>query len=68
MLAGDTGRSFHNHLHIHVRPGPPPGQFSTDPGPAPKMGVANRTIPFTFREVDDVPKMLNSYTSKNQEI
>ena len=68
MLAGDTGRSFHNHLHIHVRPGPPPGQFSTDPGPATKVGVANRTIPITFREVDDVPRMLNTYTSENQEI
>ncbi|MBK8021900.1 MAG: hypothetical protein IPK19_10875 [Chloroflexi bacterium] len=66
MLAGDTGKSFHNHLHIHIRPGPAPGGFSTDPGGG--AGMANRTIPFTFREVDDVPTILNTYTSENTEI
>lgn len=63
MLAGDTGRSFHNHLHIHVRPGPAVGGFSTDPGGG--TGTANRTIPFVFRERDSVPTLLNSYTSQN---
>lgn len=63
MLAGDTGRSFHNHLHMHVRPDDGTGNPDT-----------NRTIPFVFADVahdwrelglrdPGVPYRFNSYTA-----
>ena len=43
MLAGDTGKSFHNHLHMHVLPGPAP-QIRND-----YTGDGTRTaFPYTF--------------------
>ncbi len=55
-LAGDTGKSFHNHLHLHVVP---------DDGAGNPSGVF--AIPFVFDDVsgDGVPKSLTWYRSGN---
>jgi hypothetical protein len=68
MGAGDTGVSFHNHLHIQVMSGPSTGaEVRLDQNTAPTgiPFVNGRTLPFVFREVDGVPKVLNSYFSQN---
>lgn len=44
MGAGDTGKSFHNHLHMEVHP----DNGSDDPN-------RNVSLPFVFREVGDRP-------------
>jgi hypothetical protein len=70
MRAGDTGKSFHNHLHMEVYPDNGSGNPNT-----------NVTLPFVFREVGKrheigelfgllgnpagVPTRFNSYTSEN---
>jgi len=66
MRAGDTGVSFHNHLHIQVMVGPATGvEVRLDNAGGTPPSVNNYTIPFLFREIDGVPKVLNSYLSQN---
>lgn len=71
MGAGDTGKSFHNHLHLEVHPDNGSG--------GPNRGVS---LPFVFREVGKrheirdlfgllanpagVPTRFNFYTSENE--
>ena len=73
MRAGNTGRSFHNHLHMHVHQ----GELGSPPG-SPFFSVADLpdtsfTIPFVFREIkhpvfgtDGVPEVWDFYTSDNE--
>ena len=71
MAAGDTGKSFHNHLHMEVHRDDGTGNPDT-----------STTLPFVFREVGKrhevgdlfgllanpagVPTKFNSYTSDNR--
>jgi hypothetical protein len=58
MLAGDTGKSFHNHLHMEVYPdnGASPPTDPVDPATgapvsSPDNADRDRTIPFVFADV-----------------
>lgn len=68
MLAGDTGKSMHNHLHMHVQPGMPP----QPPVPGARVRVADSslptiTLPYVFADVEGngVPERLTWYRSGN---
>jgi hypothetical protein len=68
MLAGDTGKSMHNHLHMHLQPGAATPASEADRA----LRVADDsldkvTLPFVFADVpgDGVPTRLTWYTSQN---
>lgn len=69
MLAGDTGKSMHNHLHMHVQPGAATPEIEADRA----LRVADDsldkvTLPFVFADIpgDGVPTRLTWYTSENE--